>query len=43
MGTLARQAEIGIWVQAPGKVSDYICKILQFSAFYPESSSKCRP
>jgi len=44
-----------VWVKAPGalllgsgsftprKIWDRICKILQFSAFYPENGSQCRP
>ena len=49
------QAEIGVWVEAPGRfyggrgisplknVSDCIRKILQSSAFWPENGSKCHP
>ena len=54
MGKLARRAEIGVWAQAlealaevrgyyPRKEIDCIRKILQFSAFYPENGSQCRP
>jgi len=46
MGTLARQAEIGVWVKAPGalrrswgyiipgKCWDCACKVMQSSAFW---------
>ena len=55
MGTLASQAEIGVWVQAPGTLLrgygsntpenfwNFVWKIPQSGEFWPGNCSKCRP